>query len=103
MLFDYNNPSHVGRQPVRDQYNGKMYLPNAIEWFIYKGQPVNSDTPITRPFTRKLDPGEVNRTFPTSVVSSEVDVERLPFQLNNGLSSALFLDQTDTLRRQSAL
>jgi hypothetical protein len=84
MPYDPRNPSHAGRQVIRDQYNGKMYLINAIEWFIYKGQPINSDTPITRPFTRKLAPGEVNRTFPTSVVTSDVDIERLPLQLNNG-------------------
>ena len=56
MLYDQRNPSHAGRQVIRDQYNGKMYLINAIEWFIYKGQPVNSDTPVTRPFTRKTGP-----------------------------------------------
>jgi len=83
MPYDMRNPLHAGRQAIRDQYNGKLYLIHAIEWFIFKGLAVNSDTPITRPFTRKLEPRELTRTFPTSVVTSDIDVERLPLQLNN--------------------
>jgi hypothetical protein len=87
MPYEAGNQSHAGRQITKDPYTGKLYLINAIEWFIYKGQPVNSDTPITRPFTRKLEPGELNRTFPTSVVTSDVDVRNLPLQLDNGMST----------------
>jgi hypothetical protein len=87
--IEYNprNQSHIGRQTQRDQYNGKLYLYNAIVWFIEKGAPVNSDAPISRPFTRKLDPHQLSRSFPTSVVTSNVDVDQLPLQLNNGTSS----------------
>ena len=80
--YDPTNPLHVGRPRSQDPFTGAEYLANAVEWFIHKGSPVNSDEPISKYFTRKLYPGDLNRAFPTSIVVSHVDWESLPMQLN---------------------
>jgi hypothetical protein len=80
--YDPANALHNGRPRTQDPFTGIEYLANAIEWFIHKGSPVNSDVPISKHFTRKLYPDDLNRTFPTSIVVSHVDWESLPMQLN---------------------
>lgn len=80
----YDEKRHVGRATAKDDLNGKLYVTKSIEWFIKQGQPVSSETPIIRNFTRKILPGDPRKTFPTQVVVSHVEKERLPEQLEPG-------------------
>lgn len=48
-----------------------------------KGEPVNSDAPITRPFKRKLFPNELQtRKFTSTILISHNDAWKLPFTAN---------------------
>ncbi|KAL8820537.1 MAG: hypothetical protein Q9191_007496 [Dirinaria sp. TL-2023a] len=80
-LYSKNNPQHQGRQTFVDPMNGKLYVTESIAWFIVKGQPVSAEQPITHHFTRKMQPGDPRRAFPTSVVVSHADKESLPHHM----------------------
>lgn len=82
---EYDEKRHVGRATSKDELNGKLYVTKSIEWFIKQGEPVSSETPIIRPFTRKILPEDPRMTFPTQVVVSHVEKERLPEQLEPGV------------------
>ncbi|KAF2672742.1 hypothetical protein BT63DRAFT_436614 [Microthyrium microscopicum] len=83
--YDQSNPNHRGAvTPTLDPLDGKMYVTQAIEWFIRKGEPVNSDTPVTRPFKRKLKPQDITRrSFPTSVLVSHAEAWQLPYNIHS--------------------
>jgi hypothetical protein len=34
VLFNSQNPEHFGKSPVRDTYDGKLYILECISWFI---------------------------------------------------------------------
>lgn len=85
ILYDKKNPEHQGRQLVKDPMNGKLYIMQAIAWFVKKGEPVSVDTPIVHNFIKKVNPGDPRMAFPTTVIESEVEAARLPDQMNHGM------------------
>lgn len=82
VLYNKKNPEHVGKPITKDPMNNKMYITQAIAWFIKKGEPVSVDSPIIHNFIRKVTPGDPRRAFPTSIVTSDVDQQFLPYQMN---------------------
>lgn len=85
ILYDKKNPEHATKQLVRDPMNGKMYIMQAIAWFVKKGEPVSVDKPIVHNFIKKVGPGDPRRAFPTSVIESHVEARSLPDQMNHGM------------------
>jgi hypothetical protein len=86
ILYDKKNLDHQGKRLVRDELNGKLYIMDAIAWFVKRGEAVSVDTPIVHNFIRKIAPGDPRRAFPTSVIESHVDAYRLPDQMNQGIA-----------------
>jgi len=84
ILYDKRNPEHAGKQLLKDPLNGKMYIMQAIAWFVRKGEPVSVDRPIVHTFIKKVTPGDPRRTFPTSVVECSLDAAYLPDQMGPG-------------------
>ena len=84
ILYDKRDPTHQGKQIVRDPLNGKLYIMQSIAWFVKKGEPVSVDTPIVHRFVKKVTPGDPRRAFPTSVVESSLEANDLPDQMTNG-------------------
>jgi hypothetical protein len=82
VAYDKKNPDHEGKALVRDPLNGKMYIVQSIAWFVRKGEPVSVDRPIVHHFVKKVSPGDPRRAFPTSVIESNLEVGRLPDQMN---------------------
>ncbi|KAF2865830.1 hypothetical protein BDV95DRAFT_632187 [Massariosphaeria phaeospora] len=89
ILYDKKNPDHAYLQPVRDPMNGKLYIIQAIAWFVKKGEPVSVDKPIIHNFIKKVSPGDPRRAFPTSVIESSIDARYLPDQMTQGKSSLI--------------
>jgi hypothetical protein len=89
ILYDKRNPDHQNKQLVRDPLNGKMYIMQAIAWFVKKGEPVSVDKPIIHNFIKKLTPGDPRRAFPTSVIESTLEGHQLPEQMNHGKFTVL--------------
>ncbi|KAL9614056.1 MAG: hypothetical protein Q9167_001410, partial [Letrouitia subvulpina] len=84
--YDKDNPSHIGRETVKDPLNGKLFVTKSIAWFIKKGKPVSSEEPIIHNFHRKIAPGDPRRAFPTSIVKSDAEEAFLPNYLNQDTS-----------------
>ena len=84
--YDKRNPDHANKQLVKDPLNGKMYLMQAIAWFVKKGELVSVDKPIVRNFIKKVTPGDPKRTFPTNVIECGLDAPYLPDQFNQSES-----------------
>ncbi|KAF2497224.1 hypothetical protein BU16DRAFT_617235 [Lophium mytilinum] len=82
ILYNKKNPEHVGKPTIKDPINNKLYISQAVAWFIKKGEPVSVDQPIIHNFLRKLSPGDPRRAFPTSIITSDVDKEYLPFNMS---------------------
>jgi hypothetical protein len=91
ILYDRKNPSHVNKQLVRDAMNGKLYIMQAIAWFVKKGEPVSVDRPIVHDFVKKVAPGDPRRAFPTSVVVSGLESGMLPDQMTHGMLEAFII------------
>ncbi|KAF2177496.1 hypothetical protein K469DRAFT_358573 [Zopfia rhizophila CBS 207.26] len=83
ILYDKKNPEHVGKALTRDPMNNKLYITQAIAWFVKKGEPVSVDKPIVHNFVKKMPPGDPRRAFPTSIVTSDVEGSMLPDQINS--------------------
>lgn len=88
ILHDPQNPAHFGLTTELDPMDGKLYVPNCIDWFIKQGEPVSSDHPIVRAFNRKCPPASATlpnpyRIFPTEVICTEVDKSQLPMVIND--------------------
>jgi hypothetical protein len=113
-LYNPNNPEHFGKKGHKDQWDGKLYIDDWVDWFItqvteyrvinphgnqpipeansVQGDPVSIDYPIVHKFSRKCEPESQfnlrsHRTFQTTIVSSEMDRHMLPKVLNNCASS----------------
>lgn len=86
ILYNKRDPEHIGKELYRDPYNGKLYLIDAIAWFVKKGEPVIVDKPVVHNFVKKVTPGDPTRAFPTSVIESSLEAEKLPVQMNKGTS-----------------
>ncbi|KAF4544176.1 HSP70 family protein [Lasiodiplodia theobromae] len=100
VAYEKNNPDHRGKKVHKDPINGKLYISNAIAWFIrkvsmnvleiglnthiYKGEPIRVNDAIMHNFSRKLTPGDPQRAFPTWIIKSDNDVDILPFQMGPG-------------------
>ncbi|KAF2646542.1 hypothetical protein P280DRAFT_464746 [Massarina eburnea CBS 473.64] len=82
ILYDKRNPEHTGKDLVKDPLNGKMYIMEAIAWFVKKGEPVSVDIPIVHSFVKKVTPGDSRIAFPTSVIESSLEASELPTQMN---------------------
>ncbi|KAF2101542.1 hypothetical protein NA57DRAFT_35192 [Rhizodiscina lignyota] len=75
---------HVAPDPqLADPLNNKYYLDEAIAWFIKKGEPINVDVPIVHRFSRKMLPGDITMSSTTSIISTNLDKNLLPLQVNN--------------------
>lgn len=100
-LYEKSNPSHVGRPLQKDPMNGKQYVTGCVAWFIKKvrcqfsvvresntdptkGEPVSIDQPIVHDFSRRIDPGDPRRVFPTTIVVSYDEKDRLPSYMGPG-------------------
>ncbi|KAL9046507.1 MAG: hypothetical protein Q9214_000676, partial [Letrouitia sp. 1 TL-2023] len=81
-VYDKENPTHIGRETIKDPLNGKLFVTKSIAWFIKKGKPVSSEEPIIHNFHRKIAPGDPRRAFPTSIVKSDADEAFLPHHMN---------------------
>ncbi|OCK81384.1 hypothetical protein K432DRAFT_434183 [Lepidopterella palustris CBS 459.81] len=87
VLYNPQNPQHFGQRTERDTLDGKLYITDAIDWLIKKGEPVSINYPIVRNFRRKCSPATAyhpnpSRVFPTAVVSCDLDKELLPLVMN---------------------
>jgi hypothetical protein len=85
ILYDPRNPDHRGMMLTKDPLNNKLYITEAIAWFVKKGEPVSVDRPIVHNFVKKIPPGDPRRAFPTSIITSDVDVKFLPTQMSPGI------------------
>jgi hypothetical protein len=85
ILYDKKNPEHQGKQLMRDDHNGKLYIMQAIAWFVKKGEPVSVDKPIVHNFVKKISPGDPRRAFPTSVVECSLETDQLPYEMTPGM------------------
>ncbi|KKY22242.1 putative hsp70 family protein [Diplodia seriata] len=84
VAYDKNNPEHRNKQVHKDPMNGKLYISNAIAWFVRKGEPIRVNDAIMHNFSRKLTPGDPQRAFPTWIIKSDNDADILPFQMGAG-------------------
>ncbi|KAF2728383.1 hypothetical protein EJ04DRAFT_546806 [Polyplosphaeria fusca] len=82
ILYNPADPTHAGKELVRDPMNGKMYVSNAIAWFVRKGEPITVDRPIIHNFIKKVGAGDPRRAFPTSVVECNLESWQLPDSMN---------------------
>jgi hypothetical protein len=87
VLYNPKDPDHFGRTPVRDSFDGKLYILECISWFVKQGEPVSIDHPIVKKFTRKCPPAspfnlDPPRVFETDIVTSDLDKELLPLVMN---------------------
>ncbi|EPE28770.1 hypothetical protein GLAREA_09891 [Glarea lozoyensis ATCC 20868] len=87
VLYNPANPNHSGQRTALDTLDGKMYVTGCVNWFIKKGEPVCTDSPIVKPFLRKFIPAIrsdpcPDRIFHTSVVTSDLDTASLPLVMN---------------------
>jgi len=82
ILYNKKNPEHIGKPVTKDPINNKLYITQAVAWFIKKGEAVSVDQPIIHNFVRKLSPGDPRRAFPTSIITSDVDKQYLPFNMS---------------------
>ncbi|KAF2267229.1 hypothetical protein CC78DRAFT_541886 [Lojkania enalia] len=88
MMYNPNNPQHIGLRVEMDPFDGKQYVVDYIDWFIKKGEPVSSDYPVVKNFQRKCSPAtslmpDPPRVFPTEIISSDVDKNMLPIVMNS--------------------
>ncbi|OCK79537.1 hypothetical protein K432DRAFT_426449 [Lepidopterella palustris CBS 459.81] len=83
VLYNKKNPEHFGKSTIKDPLNNKLYITQAIAWFIKKGEAVSTDEPIIHNFVRRVTPGDPRRAFPTSIITSDIDAQFLPYQMNN--------------------
>lgn len=105
ILHNPKDPAQFGLRTELDQLDGKVYVANCIDWFVkqvsheqrkphaqiihksFQGEPVSSDHPIVRKFSRKCPPADAQnpnptRVFPTDVVCTEVERSQLPIVFN---------------------
>lgn len=85
VLYNKNNPAHIGLPTQMDPLNEQQYITRAIAWFIRKGEPVNVKETISHKFSRRLTPGDPRRAFPESIVQSDLDSQFLPFRMGPGV------------------
>ncbi|KAI0481270.1 hypothetical protein GGR56DRAFT_688865 [Xylariaceae sp. FL0804] len=74
----YNPEIHSNETLAKDKYDGEMYALGQIDWIIRKGDPVSTNSPISSPFTKKVDPKDSNRTWDAIVMVSDLDRDSLP-------------------------
>ncbi|KAN0119207.1 hypothetical protein V8E51_001415 [Hyaloscypha variabilis] len=89
--YNPQSTEHFGRTPVRDDHDGRLYILDCITWFIKKGEPVSSDSPILKTFTRKCAPATAfnpnpTRVFKTDIITSNLDRDLLPLVMNSSCS-----------------
>ncbi|KAF2703082.1 hypothetical protein K504DRAFT_393355 [Pleomassaria siparia CBS 279.74] len=97
ILYDKKDPSHQGKQLMKDPMNGKIYIMQAIAWFVKKGEPVSVDDPIVHNFVKKMSPGDPRRAFPTSVVECALEARDLPDQMTNAPDTRLLCSISSNL------
>lgn len=85
VLYNPNNPEHIGQPTHTDPLNQKRYITKAIAWFVTKGDPINVNDSISHKFSRRISPGDPRRAFPESVVQSDLDKQFLPFRVGPGV------------------
>ncbi|UPX13350.1 uncharacterized protein EKO05_0003863 [Ascochyta rabiei] len=97
ILYDSNNPKHIGLRTETDPLDRKPYVIDCVDWFIKKGEAVSSDFPIVRDFSRKCPPAtstmpDPPRIFPTDIICSEADADLLPYVMNSSCRSICKVD-----------
>ncbi|KAF1928220.1 uncharacterized protein M421DRAFT_5288 [Didymella exigua CBS 183.55] len=87
IAYDKRNPDHLGKKLVKDTLKGRMYVTQAIAWFVKKGEPVSVDSPIVHRFLKNVSAGDPRRAFPTSVITSvipsDLEASQLTEQMND--------------------
>ncbi|KAI9763868.1 MAG: hypothetical protein M1840_009052 [Geoglossum simile] len=84
----YDRARHMGLPTWTDPLDRRLYVPNQIDWFVKKGEPVSTDHPIKHPFTRKIDPNGPRETWKSRLVTSDVDLKFLPRTFSLSQSSS---------------
>ncbi|KAH7130789.1 hypothetical protein B0J11DRAFT_613356 [Dendryphion nanum] len=92
VLYNPQNPVHIGLKTEQDPFDGRVYVMDCIDWLIKKGEPVSSDAPKVANFNRKCPPASSfapnpPRIFPTAIICSEVDRDFLPITMNSSCRS----------------
>ncbi|CZR50245.1 related to hsp70 protein [Phialocephala subalpina] len=94
----YDPNVHVGEEVEFDQYiKGKRWAINQIEWFIRKGDVIDTDWALERRFERKLKPGvgSNNRIWESTVIISHNDRASLPRGLRQAGAKKLCVIKSD--------
>ncbi|KAE9379840.1 hypothetical protein N431DRAFT_552160 [Stipitochalara longipes BDJ] len=91
VLYNPQNPEHFGKIPVKDEFDGKLYILECITWFIKQGEPVSTDYPIVKKFSRKCAPAtQFNpnpaRVFKTDIITCNLEKDKLPLVMNSSCS-----------------
>ncbi|KAH9863883.1 hypothetical protein J1614_009815 [Plenodomus biglobosus] len=101
VLHEPDNPAHFGLRTELDPLDKKMYVMDCIDWFIKQGEPVSSDMPIVRNFSRKCPPASATnptppRVFPTEIICTQVDKSQLPLVKDDSCRSICRVDSDFT-------
>ncbi|ESZ94388.1 hypothetical protein SBOR_5252 [Sclerotinia borealis F-4128] len=76
---EYNPEIHLGEPVVIDPLNKKQkWATMQIDWIIQKNDTIETGSARDRLFTRKVVPGDGNRTWDTTIVISYEDRHNLP-------------------------
>ncbi|KAI1333540.1 hypothetical protein F5Y15DRAFT_410294 [Xylariaceae sp. FL0016] len=91
----YNPQIHFGETVKKDPYDGELYAMGQIDWLIRKGDPVSTNTPIISSFTKKVDPGDANRTWDSIIMISDLDRNFLPHNIDQPGAKQLCVVKSD--------
>ncbi|TGO27007.1 hypothetical protein BPAE_0049g00340 [Botrytis paeoniae] len=93
---EYNPAIHVGETIITDPYNKKQkWATMQIDWIIKKDDTIETDSARDRLFTRKIIPGDNNRTWDTTIVISHEDRNNLPTSFRHSNVSKLCTVHSD--------
>jgi hypothetical protein len=86
VLFNdhYDKNKHSGRKPVKCPLDGKSYVTDQIDWFIYKGETIREDVPIVRKYTRRVSSKDLSKAWNDTIVVSKLPPDCLPNHLGQG-------------------
>lgn len=81
---------------ITDPYDKKIkWASMQIDWLIRKGDTIDTDSARETTFSRKLNPGDTNRKWETTILVSYEERDRLPTQFKDPTVSKLCQLQSD--------
>ena len=80
----YNKTEHKGRKIYIDPADGRKYVTDEIQWFIWKGQIIAEDALIKLPRERIASLEHANTTWIDTIVVSKLPHDLLPQYLDQG-------------------